>query len=39
VKHNASLFGILILLGAGWGVTMPLTKITVGAGYQYLKRF
>jgi drug/metabolite transporter (DMT)-like permease len=36
VKHNASLFGILILLGAGWGVTMPLTKITVGAGYQYL---
>ena len=35
MKSNASLIGILILLGAGWGITMPLTKITVAAGYQY----
>ena len=25
---------ILVLLGAGWGLTQPLTKITVTAGYQ-----
>lgn len=35
MKDNAALFGILILLGAGWGITMPLTKIVVGAGYQH----
>ena len=35
MRQNAPLFGILLLLGAGWGVTMPLTKITVGAGYQH----
>lgn len=35
MKENLPLFGVLILLGAGWGVTMPLTKIVVGAGYQH----
>lgn len=35
MKETAGLFAILILLGAGWGVTMPLTKITVSAGYQH----
>lgn len=27
---------ILVAMGAGWGLTMPLTKITVTAGYQPL---
>lgn len=27
---------ILVLLGAGWGLTQPLTKITVMSGYQPL---
>ena len=26
---------VLILLGAGWGMTMPLTKIAVSTGYQH----
>ncbi|WP_299554063.1 DMT family transporter [uncultured Tateyamaria sp.] len=26
---------VLILLGAGWGLTMPLTKIAVSTGYQH----
>ncbi|MEL6618681.1 MAG: DMT family transporter [Pseudomonadota bacterium] len=26
---------VLILLGAGWGLTMPLTKIAVSGGYQH----
>lgn len=28
------LTAFLVLLGAGWGLTQPLTKITVTAGYQ-----
>lgn len=35
MKESLPLFGVLILLGAGWGITMPLTKVTVGAGYQH----
>lgn len=35
MKETLPLFGVLILLGAGWGITMPLTKITVSAGYQH----
>lgn len=35
MKGNLGLFGILIALGAGWGITMPLTKIVVSAGYQH----
>jgi len=27
--------GVLIMLGAGWGLTMPLTKIAVSTGYQH----
>lgn len=27
--------GILILLGAAWGMTMPLTKIAVSTGYKH----
>ncbi|WP_108815275.1 DMT family transporter [Loktanella sp. Alg231-35] len=30
------LTGLLLLLGCGWGLTQPLTKITVTAGYQPL---
>ena len=26
---------VLIVLGAGWGMTMPLTKIAVSTGYQH----
>ncbi|MEX0311688.1 MAG: EamA family transporter, partial [Tateyamaria sp.] len=26
---------VLVLLGAGWGMTMPLTKIAVSTGYQH----
>lgn len=35
MKETLPLFGVLILLGAGWGITMPLTKITVSTGYQH----
>lgn len=34
MTERSKLFVILILLGAGWGLTQPLTKITVTAGYQ-----
>ncbi|MEP3637572.1 MAG: DMT family transporter [Paracoccaceae bacterium] len=27
--------GVLALLGAGWGLTVPLTKIAVSTGYQH----
>lgn len=29
-------FGILLAIGAGWGITQPLTKIAVSEGYQPL---
>ncbi|MEO1638141.1 MAG: DMT family transporter [Pseudomonadota bacterium] len=32
--HRARLTGFLLLLGCGWGLTQPLTKITVTAGYE-----
>ena len=35
MRGTLPLFGVLTLLGAGWGITMPLTKITVSAGYQH----
>lgn len=28
--------GILVILGAGWGITQPLAKIAVSSGYQFL---
>lgn len=31
---RVGLTAILVCLGAGWGLTQPLTKITVTAGYQ-----
>lgn len=31
----AHLIGILVLLGAGWGITLPMSKIAVSAGYQH----
>lgn len=35
--HQRALFvAILVVLGAGWGMTQPLIKITVEAGYQPL---
>lgn len=34
MNPRARLTFILVLLGAGWGLTQPLTKITVTAGYQ-----
>lgn len=33
---RARLTAFLLLLGCGWGLTQPLTKITVTAGYQPL---
>ncbi|WP_204113653.1 DMT family transporter [Shimia biformata] len=33
---SGRLFAILLLLGAGWGLTQPLTKIAVSEGYQPL---
>lgn len=27
--------GVLVVLGAGWGITMPLTKIAVSTGYGH----
>ncbi|WP_299623222.1 DMT family transporter [uncultured Tateyamaria sp.] len=37
MTRSALLFytGILILLGAAWGMTMPLTKIAVSTGYKH----
>lgn len=34
-RHRAAvLFAILTLMGAGWGMTQPLSKIAVGGGYR-----
>jgi drug/metabolite transporter (DMT)-like permease len=30
-----ALFGLLVLLGAGWGLTQPLTKIAVSTGHGH----
>lgn len=35
-KHETIFFtGILIILGAGWGITIPLTKIAVSTGFGH----
>jgi drug/metabolite transporter (DMT)-like permease len=34
MSERAQLTGFLLLLGCGWGLTTPLIKITVTAGYQ-----
>lgn len=35
MKQRAGLIGTLILLGAGWGLNMPLAKIAVSDGYRH----
>lgn len=34
-RQIAFVTGVLILAGAGWGITMPLTKIAVSTGYGH----
>lgn len=35
-RRNIALFsGFLVLMGAGWGATQPMTKIAVSTGYGY----
>lgn len=34
ISQRARLTGFLLLLGCGWGLTTPLIKITVTAGYE-----
>jgi len=37
VTHRDTIFftGVLIILGAGWGITIPLTKIAVSTGFGH----
>ncbi len=32
---SASLFAVLVVMGAGWGMTQPLSKIAVSEGYRH----
>lgn len=34
-SHAPTLFAVLIVIGLAWGITMPLSKIVVGAGYRH----
>jgi drug/metabolite transporter (DMT)-like permease len=34
MRERIGLIGVLVVLGAGWGVTLPLTKIAVSDGYR-----
>lgn len=34
MTRHAGLIALLVLLGAGWGLTMPLSKIAVSEGYR-----
>lgn len=34
-KEKLFLFGVLILMGAGWGATQPLSKVAVSEGYRH----
>lgn len=36
MKTRLWLFSVLVLLGAGWGLSQPLSKIAVSTGYQPL---
>jgi len=36
LRRHAGYFLLLVMLGAGWGLTQPLTKIAVSTGYQPL---
>ncbi len=35
MRGTLGLFGLLALMGAGWGLTQPLTKIAVSEGYRH----
>lgn len=35
MRRSAPLIGMLVLLGAGWGMTQPLSKIAVSEGYRH----
>ena len=35
-RRNVILLCILAVMGAGWGITQPLTKIAVSTGYRHL---
>ncbi|WP_317055193.1 MULTISPECIES: DMT family transporter [Roseovarius] len=34
MKHTVWLYAVLFAMGAGWGLTIPLTKIAVSTGHQ-----
>jgi len=34
VRERLALTGILFLMGAGWGLSVPLTKVAVSGGYR-----
>ena len=34
-RRNIIFLGILAVMGAGWGITQPLTKIAVSTGYRH----
>lgn len=36
MKGHVFLIGVLVVMGAGWGITQPLAKIAVSAGHQPL---
>jgi drug/metabolite transporter (DMT)-like permease len=33
--ERSALFGLLVVLGAGWGITQPLTKLAVSTGHGH----
>lgn len=36
IRRDAAFFGgVLLVVGAGWGITQPLAKIAVNAGYKH----
>ncbi len=35
-RRRAALGAALVLIGAGWGLTMPMTKIAVSEGYRHV---
>ncbi|WP_233489276.1 DMT family transporter [Rhodovulum sp. 12E13] len=35
-RDRAVLTGLLVLLGAGWGITQPMAKIAVSEGYRHV---
>lgn len=35
-RERVGLFALLIVMGAGWGITLPLAKVAVSEGYRHL---